>query len=102
MVVIHTPMESPGSTKSAQAKRVFRAGRAFSHLMADTEAELRTYAKSIGLPTNWIQDSGTPRAHFDVTGRYLALVESDPRVIKMSLREWVDWRKAILNIEEAA
>jgi hypothetical protein len=95
LIVIHSDMESPGSTESAQAARVFRAGRAFSHLCADTEDELRAYAKAIGLNMRWIQNPGNPqRVHFDVTGAWLTRIRNDDRVVNMTMREWVDWYSA--------
>lgn len=89
-VYIHTPICSPGATSSAQARRVFKAGRLFSHLMADTEAELVDYAEQIGMRTRWLQDGGTRRAHFDVTGNFLAIVQRDSSVEKLTLREFVE------------
>jgi hypothetical protein len=41
----------------------------WSHLFADTEAELRAFAKKIGLKETWIQHPGEPHVHFDVVGR---------------------------------
>lgn len=43
-----------------------RHGTVWSHLMADTEDELRAFAKRIGLKMEWIQHAGTSRVHFDV------------------------------------
>lgn len=63
--------------------------------MADTEEELRAYARKIKLPMSWIQDAGTDRVHFDVTGAKLRQVMADSTVQKMTLREWVDWRKRV-------
>src|SRR5258708_20945482 len=39
----------------------------WSHLFADTEAELKAFARKIGLRPEWIQHEGTHRVHFDVT-----------------------------------
>jgi len=39
----------------------------WSHLMADTEDELRAFARSIGLRQEWIQHPGSPDVHFDAT-----------------------------------
>jgi hypothetical protein len=39
----------------------------WSHLMADTDEELITFALSIGLRRGWIQYPGTWKTHFDVT-----------------------------------
>ena len=90
-------MKSPGSTASTQAARVFKPGRMFSHLMADSEEELRAYARSIKLPMTWIQYPGTPQVHFDVTGRILQRIMADDRVPKMSQVDWVEWYKGRLN-----
>lgn len=93
VIYLHEPMASPGATPAAgaQAQRVFRPGRLFSHLMADTEEELRGYATSIGLPLQWIQYPGTPRVHFDITGRWFERIKRDPRVRYVTLREWAVW-----------
>ena len=68
------------------APRVFKNAMS-AHLMADTEEELRTYAKKIGLSLRWIQKSGTIRCHFDITGKFLALVERDESVLKLTPKE---------------
>lgn len=47
--------------------RVGRITARWSHLMADTEAELRAFAARLGLRPAWIQHPGQPTAHFDVT-----------------------------------
>jgi hypothetical protein len=39
----------------------------WSHLFAGTEAELKAFARKIGLKPEWIQHEGTHRVHFDVT-----------------------------------
>ena len=41
----------------------------WSHLFADTEEELRAFARKIGLKENWIQHPGETRVHFDVVSR---------------------------------
>lgn len=41
--------------------------RRWSHLIADTPAELREFASKLGLSRTWIQKPGTFREHFDVT-----------------------------------
>jgi hypothetical protein len=41
----------------------------WSHLFADTEAELRAFAATIGLKQDWIQHPGQPHVHFNVTAR---------------------------------
>lgn len=94
MIYLHVPIKSPGTgpTASSQAQRVFRPGRLFSHLMADTEEELRAYAASVGLPIAWIQKSGTGLVHFDITGDWLVRLQQDPRVNYCTLVEWLKWR----------
>ena len=44
-----------------------RHGTTWSHLMADTEDELRAFAVRLGLSLSWIQHAGSSRVHFDVT-----------------------------------
>lgn len=39
----------------------------WSHLFADTPAELREFARRLGLRPEWVQHPGTHREHFDVT-----------------------------------
>jgi hypothetical protein len=36
------------------------------HMLADSTEELLAMADLIGVPRKWIQDSGTPREHFDI------------------------------------
>ena len=88
MIYIHNPIESPGSSKSPQAARVFRPGRKFSHLVADSSIELRAYAGKIGLPISWLQNPGRPDEHFDVTGMVLVKIQRDQRVKKIDLFEF--------------
>lgn len=88
---MHHPMPCPPPSESAcaQTKRVFKPGKPFTHLMADTEEELRAYAVSIGLKLSWIQHPGTNRVHFDVTGINLKKLLADPRVEKLDRDAWV-------------
>ena len=39
----------------------------WSHLMADTDAELHAFAKRLGLKQEWAQNPGTWESHYDVT-----------------------------------
>jgi hypothetical protein len=39
----------------------------WSHLMADTLAELAAFARRLGLNPAWIQHEGRPTEHYDVT-----------------------------------
>jgi hypothetical protein len=41
--------------------------RKWSHLLADTPGELRSFAARLGLSAAWIQERGTAEEHFDVT-----------------------------------
>jgi hypothetical protein len=45
----------------------------WSHLMADDPAELRGFARQLGLRPEWVQHEGTYREHFDVTDTVRAL-----------------------------
>lgn len=47
--------------------RVGRITANWSHLLADTPAELREFAARLGLNPSWIQHEGTYREHFDLT-----------------------------------
>jgi hypothetical protein len=47
--------------------RVGRIHERWSHLMADTDAELHAFAAQIGLQRHWAQDPGTWKSHYDVT-----------------------------------
>lgn len=53
-------------------RRLAQVGRIearWSHLMADTDAELHAFAAGIGLRREWAQHPGTWRSHYDVTDR---------------------------------
>jgi len=80
---------------------VFR-GKQHVHLMASTEAELLSYAQAIGVPIRWIQrDRGKP-PHFDLTGRFMAIVLSDPLVTKLDRPQWVAaWRDLREQLNQA-
>ena len=39
----------------------------WSHLMADTPAELAKFAGDLGLSVDWLQHAGSHREHYDVT-----------------------------------
>jgi hypothetical protein len=54
----------------------------FSRLMADSEQELRRYAKSQKIPMSWIQYPGTWYVHCDVTGSAEQRIKKDPGVKK--------------------
>ncbi len=78
------PMPSPRTVGPA-----FREGQLFAHLTADTEQELRAYMGAVGRPLVWIQKSGTPHFHTDVTGRFLRRAQGDARVLKLSWKDFV-------------
>jgi hypothetical protein len=59
----------------------------WSHLYADSEAELRAFGEKIGLRSEWIQHPGEIGAHFDVT------MSMRQRAIKAGARS-VTWREA--------
>jgi hypothetical protein len=59
----------------------------WSHLYADTEAELREFAKQLGLRDSWIQHPGEIGVHFDVTSPVRQ------RAIRQGARP-VTWREA--------
>lgn len=50
-----------------RAARVGRITGVWSHLMADTSAELHEFAARLGLARRWVQYPGTSREHYDVT-----------------------------------
>lgn len=44
-----------------------RKGRlVFSHMLADSDQELRSMAQRIGIPAKYHQYPGSPKSHFDV------------------------------------
>lgn len=47
--------------------RVGRTSANWSHLFADTPAELRRFVERLGLRREWLQHGGTHREHYDVT-----------------------------------
>ena len=59
----------------------------WSHLTADSEAELRAFAETIGLRQEWIQHPGEPGVHFDVT------VSKRQMAIANGAKE-ITWREA--------
>lgn len=63
--------------ENAQVRRLAeKNGGQWSHMIADTEQELVAFALKIGLRREWIQHSGTPRVHFDLTpGRRVVAVK---------------------------
>lgn len=49
--------------------RIGRCTAYWSHLMADTDAELHQFANDLGLRNEWHQHAGRPTAHYDITER---------------------------------
>lgn len=49
------------------AAKVGALSRRWSHLVADTPGELRNFGRRLRLSPSWIQKTGTPLEHFDVT-----------------------------------
>jgi hypothetical protein len=72
MAIYVDDMNLPAEVRNGP--RVVR-GR-WSHLFADTEQQLRDFARFIGLRAVWIQHPGTNRVHFDVTRSKRALAIS--------------------------
>jgi hypothetical protein len=64
----------------------------YGHLCADTEAELVAYAVSIGLLQTSIQDSGTTRPRFDITGAPLQAALNDVNVEKLTVDDFAKRR----------
>jgi hypothetical protein len=80
--------------KGARGRRVFRNSN-FTHLMGAGERELRTFARDVGLPEKWLLHPGTPRVHFDISGKWLNFILHYPEVTVSPLRQWVErWKVA--------
>lgn len=47
--------------------RVGRLTAVWSHLMADTSAELHAFAAQLGMRRAWVQHEGKPLEHYDLT-----------------------------------
>lgn len=91
MIYVHKPIPVLGAryNPDVQARRVFRSGRLFSHLIADDEPELIKYAtKVLGMRPEWIQKAGTYQVHFDITGEKLAFALNDPTVKQITVKEF--------------
>ena len=65
----------------------------WSHLYADTEEELRAFAKQLGLRDSWIQHPGEIGVHFDVTSPVRQ------RAIRQGARP-VTWREAEQHVAQ--
>jgi hypothetical protein len=67
MIYVDPLFEWPAElVKETQAKRLTKKYGKWSHMTADTEEELRSFAVMLGLRLNWIQKAGTPDVHFDL------------------------------------
>ncbi len=64
----------------------------WSHLMADTEQELITFAtEQLGMRASWIQHPGTPDVHFDVTDtKRTAALAAGAVSVPCRSAEWMD------------
>jgi hypothetical protein len=56
----------------------------FSRLMADSERELRQYAKSQKIPMSWVQYPRTWHVHIDITGSVEQRIKKDASVKKVT------------------
>ena len=60
-----------------------------AHLSADTIEELRAYLERMGFPRSYLHRPRSPDFHYDLYGRYLAAVLTDPAVRRLSRRTYV-------------
>ncbi len=88
MVYVHELMQNLRSPTESQAAKVFRAGKSFAHMTADTEEELVAFAVKMGMKREWLQEAGTYRFHFDITPRRFAKIVKQPGVKLMKVREF--------------
>jgi hypothetical protein len=95
MIWYHTPVRN-----GMLGPRCFH-GKLFTHLMADDEAELVRFAvRELGMKRQWLQDSGTARAHFDVVGSRLDKAQRHPGAMEISRKEYVQRMRARLRLEQ--
>jgi hypothetical protein len=76
MVYVDPLFEWPAELVSdPQARRLTQKYGKWSHMFADTEAELVAFGRKIGMRPQWLQKRGTSDAHFDLvpTKRRLAV-----------------------------
>ena len=79
--------------------RCFR-GQLFTHLAADTETELVTFAlRVLKMKRQWIQKPGTPRVHFDVTGNRLRVLLASDKACELPMTEWASRQRKKLQEE---
>jgi hypothetical protein len=86
---------------AASEPQAFRTGakhgHRWCHMWADTEDELHTMAKRIGMRREWFQDNGRSLPHYDLvpTRRTAAIkigaIETD---IKPFVQAWMEKRKS--------
>jgi diadenosine tetraphosphate (Ap4A) HIT family hydrolase len=70
------------------------------HMTADSEDELRAFARRLGLRAEWIQYPGTHRVHFDVQPRYRAKAIEMGAIVETS-RQFVERRRAERAAQQA-
>jgi hypothetical protein len=64
-----------------------RYGNHWSHMWADSEAELLAFARRVDMPLRWLQHEGTRRVHFDVTpARRQKAIRAG--AVQLEYREW--------------
>lgn len=64
------------------------------HMVADTEEELISLAKKIGLKREWIQKPGNVEAHFDLTPSKRSRALSEGAKEFKSVRDFGEWLRA--------
>lgn len=68
--------------------------RLFTHLTADTEAELVAFAlKVLKMKRSWLQHPGTWRVHFDVTGNRLRVLLASDKACEVPMKEWASLQR---------
>jgi hypothetical protein len=71
--------------------------------MADSGQTLRAFGRDVGLPENWLQHPGTPRVHFDISGKWLNFILHHPEVTVLALRQWIErWKTAAATAQHSA
>jgi hypothetical protein len=58
--------------------------------MACSKRDSRAFARDVGLPKKWLRHRGTPRVHFDISGKWLNFILHLPEVTVLTLRQWVE------------
>jgi hypothetical protein len=84
MIYYHKPMRN-----GDQGPSFFRRAL-YTHLTADSEAELMDFAtRVLDMKPEWLQDSG-PRFHFDVVGKRLKRLQGHPGAVEVSSRDYIE------------